>query len=110
MRENGPICGEDAPITKLTASTATSGSGLKATQARPISASEFTIPATRITRRWPKRSAAAPSSGPTSAEPRPSTAEFSPPSAIESRAATTRVRGPTIIIAKGKLARNAMGK
>ena len=44
------------------------------------------------------------------AEPRPTTAEFSPPSAMDSRAETTRVRVPTTIIAKGNRAMKAMGK
>ena len=56
------------------------------------------------------RSAAAPSSGPTSAEPSPTTAAFRPPRAIEPRAETTSVRVPTTIIAKGKRAMNAIGK
>ena len=68
------------------------------------------MPEASSTGRWPILSAAAPSSGPTSAEPRPTTAEFSPPSAIESRAATTSVRVPTTIIAKGKRAMKAIGK
>src|SRR5690606_13792616 len=36
--------------------------------------------------------------------------EFRPPSVIEPRAATTNVRVPTTIIAKGKRATNAVGK
>ena len=109
-RENGPICGEVAPITKPTASTAASGSALKATYASASSASEFRVAASRSTRRCPILSAAAPSSGPTSAEPSPSTAAFSPPSATDSRAATTSVSVPTTIIAKGKRAMKAIGK
>ena len=65
--------------------------GLKATQARPISASEFTIPATRITRRWPKRSAAAPSSAGATAVVLPApggplSRRWCPPAAATSRA------------------------
>ncbi|BDH58539.1 hypothetical protein MTP03_34780 [Tsukamurella sp. PLM1] len=110
LRDIGPTCGALAPTSAAEASTAQPGSGLNTTHVMSSSARLFAIPATSTARRWPNRSAAAPTSGPTSAEPIPTIAELRPPKANESRPATTRVSTPTTIMANGSRATKATGK
>lgn len=106
----GPTWGAVVPMRKAATRTAASGSVEYTAQANPASMRPLAVPATRRTTRWPYRSAAAPSSGPTHAVPRPTIAELRPANESDPRAETTRVRTPTTIIANGRRATNATGK
>jgi hypothetical protein len=64
----------------------------------------------RRTVRWPQRSAAAPSSGPDTAVPTPTSAAVAPASEYEPRSADTAVMTATTDIAKGSFAMTAMGR
>ena len=110
VRDSGGTCGALAPMSTDSARTARSGALLPTTSTKAPSSTALSSPSGTRTRRWPSRSAAAPSSGPASAVPMPATAALSPPRATESRSATTRVSTPTTIIANGSRAMKAIGK
>ena len=107
---SGPICGQVKPMANAVASTRARAPPVKpslvsvttrsAAMARVLRTAE-----TSSTIRWPCRSARTPSSGAPRAEPIPTAPAAKPPAAYESLAVVTRVRAPTVSIARGSRAK-----
>ena len=110
LRLIAAACGALRPIARAAARRTPSGTALMAITGKSASRAPLTSPTGTRTRRCPNRSTRSPKIGPAMTTPTPTAADVSPPSPTDPVAATTSMRTPTLIIANGSRAMNAIGQ